>query len=192
MPGHLLGVLTARWERNPQIPEPPRTPHAPHLRSAGVVVVGLLAASPAASAPIGHAAPPAAGARGRPRQSKARRGLGSFPTRKWTEVTMQVTKLLDAQSCDLRRVGPVDCARAVWRETLSWVPFGAAPPQVTRPTPPDNPLQTAPSLIARYDDARAKPTHARALRRRRRSLARSIARARCGGGDGGGRRSRRS
>ena len=33
---------------------------------------------------------------------------------------------------------------------------------------------------------------ARALRRRRRSLARSIARARCGGGDGGGRRSRRS
>ena len=47
---------------------------------------------------------------------------------------------------------------------------------------PDNPLQTAPFLIARYDDARAKPTHARALRRRRRSLARSIARARCGGG----------
>ena len=44
---------------------------------------------------------------------------------------------------------------------------------------PDNPLQTAPFLIARYDDARAKPTHARALRRRRRSLARSIAR----GGD---------
>ena len=42
---------------------------------------------------------------------------------------------------------------------------------------PDNPLQTAPFLIARYDDARAKPTHARALRRRRRSLARS--RARC-------------
>ena len=73
---------------------PPNT--APHLRSAGVVVVGL-AASPAASAPIGHAAPPAAGAKGRPRQSKARRGLGSFPTRKWTEVTMQVTKLLDAE-----------------------------------------------------------------------------------------------
>ena len=48
---------------------------------------------------------------------------------------------------------------------------------------PDKPLQTAPFLIARYDDARAKPTHARALRRRRRSLARSIARARyCGGG----------
>ena len=45
---------------------------------------------------------------------------------------------------------------------------------------PDNPLQTAPFLIARYDGARAKPTHARALRRRRRSLARSIARARCG------------
>ena len=44
---------------------------------------------------------------------------------------------------------------------------------------PDNPLQTAPFLIARYDDARAKPTHARALRRRRRSLARLIAR----GGD---------
>ena len=73
--------------------------------------------------------------------------------------------------------GPVDCARAVWRETLSWVPFGAAPPQVTRLSTPDNPLQTAPFLIARYDDARAKPTHARALRRRRRSLARS--RARC-------------
>ena len=35
---------------------PPNT--APHLRSAGVVVVGL-AASPAASAPIGHAVPPA-------------------------------------------------------------------------------------------------------------------------------------
>ena len=67
------------------------------------MVVGL-AASPAASAPIGHAAPPAAGAKGRPRQSKARRGLGRFPTSKWTEVTMQVTKLLDAQSCDLRRV----------------------------------------------------------------------------------------
>ena len=44
---------------------------------------------------------------------------------------------------------------------------------------PDKPLQTAPFLIARYDDARAKPTHARALRRRRRSLARLIAR----GGD---------
>ena len=82
--------------------------------------------------------------------------------------------------------GPVDCARAVWRETLSWVPFGAAPPQVTRLTVPDNPLQTAPFLIARYDDARAKPTHARALRRRRRSLARSIARTRCGVGDGDG------
>ena len=145
--------------------------------------------------------------------------------------------------------GPVDCARAVWRETLSWVPFGAAPPQVTRLspptipskpprssspgttmlgqspltrahcggggarslprsrarcggkplgafrcrppqvtrlTPPDNPLQTVPFLIARYDDARAKPTHARALRRRRRSLARSIARAVCGGCGGGG------
>jgi len=54
---------------------PPNT--APHLRSAGVVVVGL-AASPVASAPIGHAAPPAAGAKGRPRQSKARRGLASF------------------------------------------------------------------------------------------------------------------
>ena len=80
---------------------PPNT--APHLRSAGVVVVGL-AASPAASAPIGHAAPPAAGAKGRPRQSKARRGLDRFPTEKWTEVTMQVTKLLDAQSCDLLRV----------------------------------------------------------------------------------------
>ena len=73
--------------------------------------------------------------------------------------------------------GPVDCARAVWRETLSWVPFGAAPPKSPDSPPPDKPLQTAPFLIARYDDARAKPTHARALRRRRRSLARS--RARC-------------
>ena len=35
--------------------------------------------------------------------------------------------------------GPVDCARAVWRETLSWVPFGAAPPQVTRLAPPTIP-----------------------------------------------------
>ena len=48
-----------------------------------------------------------AGAKGRPRQSKARRGLDRFPTEKWTEVTMQVTKLLDAQSCDLRRVKTV-------------------------------------------------------------------------------------
>ena len=47
------------------------------LACAREVVVGL-AASPAASAPIGHAAPPAAGAKGRPRQSKARRGLASF------------------------------------------------------------------------------------------------------------------
>ena len=39
---------------------PPNT--APHFQSAGVVVVGL-AASPAASAPIGHAAPPAVGAK---------------------------------------------------------------------------------------------------------------------------------
>ena len=82
--------------------------------------------------------------------------------------------------------GPVDCARAVWRETPSWVPFGAAPPQVTRPYPPDNLLQTVPFLIARYDDARAKHTHVRALRRRRRSLARSLARAVCGGCGGGG------
>ena len=59
-----------------------------------------------------------------------------------------------------------------------------SPPSHPTPPPPDNPLQTAPSLFARYDDARAKPTHARALRRRRRSLARSIARAVCGGSDG--------
>ena len=56
------------------------------------------------------------------------------------------------------------------------------PPKSPDSPPPDKPLQTAPFLIARYDDARAKPTHARALRRRRRSLARSRARARCGGG----------
>ena len=87
-----------------QAPNPRAPPNtAPHLPSAGVVVVGL-AASPAASAPIGIAAPPAAGAKGRQRKSKARRGLDSFPTRKWTEVTMQVTKLLDAKSFDLRRV----------------------------------------------------------------------------------------
>ena len=84
--------------------------------------------------------------------------------------------------------GPVvDCARAVWRETLSWVPFGAAPPQVTRHSPPTIPSKPprSSSPVFRYDDARAKPTHARALRRRRRSLARSIARAVCGGSDGG-------
>ena len=38
--------------------------------------------------------------------------------------------------------GPVDCARAVWRETLSWVPFGAAPPQVTRLAPPTIPSKS--------------------------------------------------
>ena len=58
------------------------------------------------------------------------------------------------------------------------------PPKSPDFHPADDPLQTAPFLIARYDDARAKPTHARALRRRRRSLARSIARAVCGGSDG--------
>ena len=61
-----------------QPPNPRASPNtAPHLRSAGVVVVCLVA-SPAASAPIGHAAPPAAGAKGRPGQSKARGGLASF------------------------------------------------------------------------------------------------------------------
>ena len=54
---------------------PPNT--APHLRSAGVVVVGL-AASPAASAPIGHAAPPAAGGKGRRQQTLPHRELASF------------------------------------------------------------------------------------------------------------------
>ena len=33
-------------------------------------------------------------------------------------------------------------ARAVWRETLSWVPFGAAPPQVTRLAPPTIPSKS--------------------------------------------------
>ena len=51
------------------------------------------------------------------------------------------------------------------------------PPKSPDSPPPDNPLQTAPFIIARYVDARAKPTHTSALRRRRRSLARS--RARC-------------
>ena len=40
------------------------------------------------------------------------------------------------------------------------------PPKSPDPPPPDNPLQTAPSLIARYDDARESP----------------LTRARCGGG----------
>ena len=80
--------------------------------------------------------------------------------------------------------GPVDCARAVWRKRYPGCLSVPLPPKSPDPPPPDNPLQTAPSLIARYDDARAKPTHARALRRRRRSLARSIARAVCGGSDG--------
>jgi len=54
---------------------PPNT--APHLRSAGVVVVGL-AARPAASAPIGHAAPPVAGGKGRRQQNLPHRELASF------------------------------------------------------------------------------------------------------------------
>ena len=54
---------------------PPNT--APHLRSAGVVVVGL-AASPAASAPIGYAAPPAAGGKGRRQQTLPHHELASF------------------------------------------------------------------------------------------------------------------
>ena len=81
--------------------------------------------------------------------------------------------------------GPVDCARAVWRKRYPGCLSVPLPPKSPAPPPPPgNPLQTAPSLFARYDDARAKPTHARALRRRRRSLARSIARAVCGGSDG--------
>ena len=146
--------------------------------------------------------------------------------------------------------GPVDCARAVWRETLSWVPFGAAPPQVTRLSPPTSPskpprssspgttmlgqspltrahcggggarslarsralvivavesafgytarharyarrasrarTRTSSPRIARVITVSLPPprTHARAARRRR-SLARSIARVRCGCGDGG-------
>ena len=54
---------------------PPNT--APHLRSAGVVVVGL-AASPAASAPIGHAAPPAAGGIRRRQPTLSHHELASF------------------------------------------------------------------------------------------------------------------
>ena len=79
--------------------------------------------------------------------------------------------------------GPVDCARGVAGNAILGAFRCRSPP--SHPTfTPDKPLQTAPFLIARYDDARAKPTHARALRRRRRSLARSIARAVCGGSDG--------
>ena len=76
MPGHLLGVVTARWERIPQIPEPPPNT-APRLRSVGVVVVGL-AASPATSAPIGLAALPAAGGKGRRQQTLPHHELASF------------------------------------------------------------------------------------------------------------------
>ena len=83
--------------------------------------------------------------------------------------------------------GPVDCARAVWRKRFpGWVPFGAAPPQVTRPPPP-SPRQSPPNRPVPLRQVRrcsGKPTRARALRRRRRSLARSIARAVCGGSDG--------
>ena len=82
--------------------------------------------------------------------------------------------------------GPVDCARAVWRKRYpGWVPFGAAPPQVTPPPPP--PRQSPPNRPVPLRQVRrcsGKPTRARALRRRRRSLARSIARAVCGGSDG--------
>ena len=81
-----------------------------------------------------------------------------------------------------RHPGPsIERARGVAANAILGAFRCRSPP--SHPTcTPDNPLQTAPFLIARYDDARAKPTHARALRRRRRSLARSIARARCGGG----------
>ena len=81
--------------------------------------------------------------------------------------------------------GPVDCARAVWRKRYpGWVPFGAAPPQVTPPPPP--PRQSPPNRPVPLRQVRrcSKPTRAPALRRRRRSLARSIARAVCGGSDG--------
>ena len=149
--------------------------------------------------------------------------------------------------------GPVDCARAVWRETLSWVPFGAAPPQAIRLSPPiipskpprssspgttmlgQSPLTRAhcgggaalarsldrarslwrcggggsvrlhrPSRVlcaprlmrarayvitayrARHPRFPSPSTHACArCALRRRSLARSIAHVRCGGGDGG-------
>ncbi len=65
------------------------------------------------------------------------------------------------------------CARGVVAGNAILGAFRCRSPQVTKLTPPDNPLQTVPFLIARYDDARAKPTHARALRRRRRSLDRA-------------------
>ena len=63
--------------------------------------------------------------------------------------------------------------------TLSWVSFGAAPPQVTRLSPLTSPSKLPRSSSPGTTMLGAKPTHARALRRRRRSLARSIAR----GGD---------
>ena len=76
-----------------------------------------------------------------------------------------------------RHPGPsIERARGVEGNAILGA-FRCRPPSSHLAFTPDNPLQTAPFLIARYDDARAKPTHARALRRRRRSLARS--RARC-------------
>ena len=63
-----------------------------------MVVVGL-AASPAASAPIGHAAPPAAGGKGRRQQTLPHPELASFLKFEMTimdfKVMMQVTMLLD-------------------------------------------------------------------------------------------------
>ena len=75
--------------------------------------------------------------------------------------------------------GPVDCARAVWRETLSWVPFvGAAPPQVTRLSPPTSPSKPPRSSSPGTTELGQSPlTRAHCGGGGARSLARS--RARC-------------
>ena len=76
MPGHLLGMVTAPFRCAPPNPRDPQTT-APHIRSASVAVVGP-AASPAASRPRPAALLAQSGAKGRPRQSKVRRGLDRF------------------------------------------------------------------------------------------------------------------
>ena len=73
--------------------------------------------------------------------------------------------------------GPVDCARAVWRETLSWVPFGAAPPKSPDSPPPRQapPNRPVPHRQVRRCSGKA---HSRARTAAAAALARSIARAR--------------
>ena len=82
--------------------------------------------------------------------------------------------------------GPVDCARAVWRETLSWVPFGAAPPQVTRLSPPTIPSKPPRSSSPGTTMLGQSPlTRARCGGGGARSLDRARGVWRLGGGGGG-------